>query len=125
MPAPTGARIQPRLSRRSPAARYDEMPAAAPVHPDARTIPAPRLAFDARGIGILALQTHLSARADVHLAEITAILRAAARHHEFAIPARPGSPAAVAGSEHAAAALVDPDAAAIVAPGLTFDAGGF
>src|SRR5579883_1784595 len=98
----------------SPAAIDDELGAAALVHPDPGAVPAPGPALDTGCLGVLPQQRHAAARADIDLAEVVLVLRAAAGDLEAPVPARSRLPAAAIGRR---------DAAAVEAPGPPLHAG--
>src|SRR5579885_2708723 len=109
----------------SPAAIHHELRAATAIHPDAGAVPAPGAALDAGRIRILPDQPHVAAPADIHLANVVTVLRAAAGNLETLIPARLRipSPAPPGRRKARTAALAHPHAAAIEAPGLSAHAG--
>lgn len=109
----------------APAAIDRENAAATLIYPHATAIPAPRAPFDACRIGRLLPQIYPAAAANIDLAEITLILRAAAGDLETVVPIRPRVPAtaaitrartATSGHETPGATTINPQSAAINTP---------
>src|SRR5690242_7993402 len=83
-------------ARPLPAAIDHELPAAAVGNPHASAVPAPAVALRAARIGQLTHQPRMTARANIDLAHLVALLVAVALQPDLAVPARARAPVATA-----------------------------